>query len=91
VTGRYRPPRILAPDHDVETFTCRSQEQTQWLRRHSRQANATGTARVLVVTELESAEVVAYYAWSMATIRLQDAPARLRKGAGRYPQSVALL
>jgi hypothetical protein len=75
----------------LETFECRSVEQTDWLRRHARQAHASGTAKVLVVTEQGRSEVVAYYAWSMATITVADAPARLRKGAGRYPQPVALL
>ncbi len=43
------------------------------------------------MTQPGNAEVVAYYAWSMASIDVADAPARLRKGAGRYPQPVALL
>jgi hypothetical protein len=44
-----------------------------------------------VVTEVESDRVVAYYAWCMAQLAAEDAPARLRRGAGRYPQPVALL
>ncbi len=91
MTARFRPPRVLAQGDDVGSFSCRSDEQTEWLRRHARQANATGTAKVFVVTEPGREEVVAYYAWSMASIRTTDAPARLRKGAGRYPQPVALL
>lgn len=47
--------------------------------------------KVLVVTESDSPEVVAYYAWCMASITTGDAPARLRKGAARYPQPIALL
>jgi len=35
--------------------------------------------------------VVAYYAWAMASIVPTEVPARLRKGAGRHPQPVALL
>ena len=35
--------------------------------------------------------MVAYDAWTMAQLDLADAPARLRKGAGNYPQPVALL
>lgn len=46
---------------------------------------------MLVVTPTGSDVVVAYYAWCMAGISLADAPPRLRKGAGRYPQPVALL
>lgn len=50
-----------------------------------------GTAKVLVVAPVDSDVVVAYYAWSMASITIEDAPTRVRKGAGRYPQPVALL
>jgi GNAT superfamily N-acetyltransferase len=91
VTGRYGSPRILEPGDSVDAFECRSEEQTQWLRHHARLANASGTAKVLVVIQPGSAAVVGYYAWSMAGIKIADAPTRLRKGAGRYPQPVALL
>jgi len=75
----------------VAGFSCRSSEQTDWLRRHARQSASTGTTRVFVVTEQASDRVVAYYAWCMAQIHSEAAPERLRKGAGRYPQPVALL
>ena len=75
----------------VDDFECRSTEQTEWLRHHARQAHTAGTAKVLVVTPAGSDVVVAYYAWSMASISIEDAPTRVRKGAGRYPQPVALL
>lgn len=88
---RYRAPVLLEPGHDLDEFECRSEEQTEWLCRHARQSSSAGTTRVLVVTTAESAEVVAYYAWCMASVALGDAPQRLRKGAGRYPQPVALL
>lgn len=52
---------------------------------------ASHSTRVLVVTPTDSHRVVAYYAWSMAQIDAANAPARLLKGAGRYPQPVALL
>jgi GNAT superfamily N-acetyltransferase len=91
VTIRYRPPRLLEADDSINRFACRSVEQTDWLHYYARQANATGTARVLVVTPVDNSEVVAYYAWSMASVSIDDAPSRMRKGAGRYPQPVALL
>lgn len=91
MTTRYQPPRLLEPADDVSDFACRSAAQTRWLRRFGRQAHATGTTRVFVVTPADSAEVVAYYAWCMASISLNDAPDRLRVGAGKYPQPVALL
>ena len=44
-----------------------------------------------MVAEAESAVVVAYYGWCMAQLTTSAAPVRLRRGAGRYPQPVALL
>jgi hypothetical protein len=82
---------LLETDDVIEDFECRSTEQTEWLRFHARQAHAAGTAKVLVVTPADGDAVVAYYAWSMASVSVEDAPARIRKGAGRYPQPVALL
>ena len=88
---RYLRPRLLEPDDAVDDFVCDSDEQTTWLRHHARQASATDTAKVFVVTTTDSPAVVAYYAWAIASITIDDAPARLRKGAGRCPQPVALL
>lgn len=87
----YSPPEPLADRHDVSTFRCRSLEQTEWLRRYARQSGRSGTTRVFVVTERGDARVVAYYAWCMAHLVTGAAPTRMRKGAGRYPQPVALL
>ena len=87
----YLRPRLLCDDDEIGSFECRSDEQSDWLRRHARQANASDTARVLVVTEFGSSTVVAYYAWCMAGIRAADTPPRMRRGAGRYRQPVALL
>jgi hypothetical protein len=75
----------------VSDFECRSREQTDWLRRHARQSAAAGTTRVFVVTGPDGLVVVAYYAWCMAQLTVPASPDRLRKGAGRYPQPVALL
>ncbi len=44
-----------------------------------------------MVTPTDSDPVVAYYAWCMASVALEEAPPRMRKGVGRYPQPVALL
>ena len=91
MTAGYLPPVLLSNNHVVDVFECRSQEQTLWLRRHARHSAATGATKILVVTPADSTEVVAYYAWCMAAISVDTAPPRLRRGAGRYPQPVALL
>ena len=91
MTGRYRSPEPLGDHHEVGAFACRSVEQTDWLVRHARQSAASGTTKVFVVTGVGSGEVVAYYGWCMAQLSPTAASARLRKGAGRYPQPIALL
>ena len=83
-----RFPWSRAPARSVE---CRSAEQTSWLRRFGRQSAAMGTTRVFVVTEPGDRRVVAYYGWSTGHVAIEAAPPRGRKGAGRYPQPVALL
>jgi len=91
VTSLYRPPRLITATDNVDEFECASTEQTQWLRRHAHQSASTGTTRVFVVTREDGSTVVAYYAWCMAQLELAAAPERLKKGAGRYPQPMALL
>jgi GNAT superfamily N-acetyltransferase len=44
-----------------------------------------------VVTEVDQPVVVAFYAWCIASLAIADLPERLRRGASRYPQPVALL
>lgn len=87
----YRAPEPLRPAHLLDGFECGSVEQTEWLRRFARQSASMGTTKIFVVTETGSDRVVAYYAWCMAQLAIGDAPERLRTGAGRYPQPVALL
>ena len=87
----YLSPERITVSHDVSGFECRSEEQTAWLRKYARQSDGAGTSRVFVVTPALGDEVVAYSAWCMASVRPEDAPGRLRKGAGLYPQPIALL
>ncbi len=87
----YRGPVPLDASHDTTDFTCSSVEQTAWLRRFARQSASMGTTKVFVVTEHDDVRVVAYYAWCMAQLIAAAAPERMRKGAGCYPQPVALL
>lgn len=91
MSSRYQLPTLLSGRHDVDSFRCRSSEQTAWLQRYGRQSASMGTTRVFVVTETDRDQVVAYYGWCMAQVAPERASARLRHGAGRYPQPVALL
>ncbi len=87
----YLAPRLLAGSDDVETFQCRSSEQTSWLIRHAKQPVSSHSTKVFVVAQEDDHQVVAYYAWTMAQLQLAEFPPRLAKRAGQCPQPVALL
>ena len=87
----YLAPRLLNKEDRRDAFSCRSEEQSLWLTRHALQASRANSAKVLVVTTDSDPHVVAYYAWAMAQISLENAPPRLARGGGQYPQPVALL
>ena len=88
---RYQPPELLAAHHLLTGFRCRSEAQSAWLVDAARQAHGVGTTRVFVVTEVDQTQAVAYYAWCVASVAIAESPERLRRGAGRYPQPIALL
>jgi len=88
---RYLSPRLLTAADKLSNFESRSTEQSDWLKNHAAQSSAAGATRVFAVTTASEHEVVAYYAWRMAQIQISEAPQRLTKGTGRYPQPVALL
>lgn len=88
----YWEPVPLEDHHDLTDFVCDSREQTEWLRKHAGQAHASGQAKVFVVaTATDPDPVLAYYAWCMSSLEASNAPTRMLKGAGQYPQPVALL
>jgi GNAT superfamily N-acetyltransferase len=77
--------------HDVSSFDCGSEAQTRWLRQIARTAQATGTARVYVVTPAGQRRVVGYHALAAASVSHEEAPSALLKSAGRSPIPVILL
>lgn len=83
---RYEPAR-----HDVAAFDCGSEAQSHWLRTVARTAMAARTAVVYVVTPMDEDRVVGYYALAAASVKPEEAPRRLLKGAGRSPIPVVLL
>lgn len=91
MSAAHQAPEPLADRHDLSAFSCRSKEQTDWLSRYGRQSTSAGTTKVFVVTPTGGPRVVAYYAWCMAQLSTASAPERVRRGAGRYPQPIALL
>ncbi len=59
VSNVYQRPRPLSATDRVADFNCTSTEQTLWLRHYCKQAEASSSARVFVVTQEFAQAVVA--------------------------------
>lgn len=82
-------PQALGADHMLDSFDCGRLSLDDWLVRHARQAQASGSARTYVVAD--GMRVVGYYSLTVGQIDTIEAPERIRKGMGAYPIPVAIL
>lgn len=82
-------PEPLAPQHRLEGFECGKPTLDEWLLRHARQAQGSGSAKTFVVSEDDRA--AAYFSLTVGQIDTFDAPERIRKGMGLYPIPVVIL
>jgi GNAT superfamily N-acetyltransferase len=87
----YDPIEPLASDHDVASFDCGSEAQTDWLRRHAYQAHKSDTSKVYVVCRRRTRLVVGYYALAAGSIDHEAASPRMLKGVGRCAIPVIIL
>ena len=85
-----RPPEPLAVQHRLEGFDCGKYALNDWLLRHARQAQGSGSAKTFVVAEDEG-RVVGYSGLTVGQVDTMDAPERVRKGMGQYPLPVVIL
>lgn len=83
------PPQALDASHVLEGFDCGKISLNDWLLRHARQAQASGSAKTYVVAEDQ--RLVGYYSLTVGQIDTLEAPDRLRKGMGAYPIPVVIL
>ncbi len=74
----YTPPEPLRGKHDLGDFCCEEDALDNWLHRHSRHAEAVGSARTFVTTDGE--RVVGVYALAIGQVEPGDATERLLKG-----------
>lgn len=82
-------PEPLGPQHRLEAFDCGKPALNDWLVRHARQAQASGSAKTFVVSE--DGRVAGYFSLTVGQIDTLDAPERIRKGMGQYPIPVVIL
>jgi predicted N-acetyltransferase YhbS len=74
----YSRPEPLRGKHDLEGFCCGDDSLDEWLHRHSRHAEAAGSARTFVTTD--GKRVVGYYALALGQVQPEDGTERLLKG-----------
>ncbi len=82
-------PKPLGPQHRLEGFDCGKPTLNDWLVRHARQAQASGSAKTFVVSEDD--RVAGYFSLTVGQIDTLDAPERIRKAMGQYPIPVVIL
>ncbi|MCK6412402.1 MAG: GNAT family N-acetyltransferase [Azonexus sp.] len=84
-----RGPDSLGVRHRLEDFDCGKPALNEWLHRHARQAQGSGSAKTFVVADDD--RVVGYFSLTVGQVDTLEAPERIRKGMGRYPIPVVIL
>lgn len=82
-------PAPLGVDHLVDDFDCGKASLDDWLIRHARQAQASGSAKTFVVAD--GGRVAGYFSLAVGQVDCVEVPERIRKGMGQYPIPVVLL
>lgn len=85
-----RAPEPLAPPHQLDGFDCGKPALNDWLLRHARQAQTSGSARTFVVAE-DDQRVAGYFSLTVGQVDTLEAPERMRQGTGQYPLPVVIL
>jgi len=83
------PPEALNARHCVSPFDCGKPVLNDWLVRHARQAQASGSAKTFVAADRD--RIVGYFSLTVGQVDTLEVPERIRKGMGQYPIPVVLL
>lgn len=82
-------PEPLAARHRLEGFDCGRPALNDWLVRHARQAQGSGSAKTFVAADGD--RVAGYFSLTVGQVDTLDAPERIQKGMGGYPLPVVIL
>lgn len=82
-------PEPLSAQHQLEDFDCGKPALNEWLLRHARQAQGSGSAKTFVVSAAD--RLAGYFSLTVGQVDTLDAPERIRKGMGQYPLPVVIL
>lgn len=84
-----RGPDSLEARHQLDSFDCGKPALNEWLLRHARQAQGSGSAKTFVVADDD--RVVGYFSLTVGQVDTLEAPERIRKGMGQFPIPVVIL
>jgi predicted N-acetyltransferase YhbS len=84
-----RSPESLGVQHRLDGFDCGKHALNEWLVRHARQAQSSGSAKTFVVSDDD--RVTGYFSLTVGQVDTFDAPERFRNGMGQYPLPVVIL
>lgn len=82
-------PQPLGAEDHLDDFDCGKHALNEWLVRHARQAQGSGSARTYVVAD--GNRIVGNYSLTVGQVDALEAPERIRKGMARYPVPVVIL
>lgn len=82
-------PEPVGGNHQFDVFDCGKPALNDWLLRHARQAQGSGSAKTFVVAE--GGRVAGYFSLTVGQVDTIEAPERIRKGMGQYPVPVVIL
>ena len=82
-------PQALDANPLLDGFDCGKPTLNDWLIRHARQAQASGSAKTYVV--IDGGRVVGYFSLTVGQADALQVPERIRKGMGGYPIPVVVL
>lgn len=82
-------PEPLLAKHQLDDFDCGKPSLNDWLIRHARQAQSSGSARTFVAAEAD--RVAGFFSLTVGQVDTLQAPERVRKGMGQYPVPVVIL
>ena len=82
-------PEPPGAEYRLEEFDCGKPALTEWLLRHARQAQGSGSARTFVVCDGD--RVAGYYSLTVGQIDTLEAPERVRRRMGQYPIPLIIL
>ena len=82
-------PEVLHDKHLLEQFDCGNPSLNEWLLRHARQAQSSGSAKTFVVSDDNI--VIGYFSLTVGQVETYEAPERIRRGMGQYPIPVVIL